>query len=67
MDYTTLSTTVTFGPSTNERQVSISITDDDIIEGVESFLCIITLPEQNPLIAVTRSNTAVIIMDNDGM
>ena len=66
-DYTAVSTDEVFVPSsdTNAMQcVSITIEDDEALEGDETFIVILTTSE--PIVMLEMNETTIAIMDNDG-
>ena len=56
---------VTFNPGDTEKQVTVFITDDDIVEALEYFWA--TLTAGSKANVVTPSQAQVFIQDNDGM
>jgi len=67
-DYTSVTTTVTFGATDTMQFVNIPINDDDILENTEQFIVELSVPDPARNIGVregTPSETTVIINDND--
>ena len=57
---------VTFEPDRNENAGIVSIRNDDIYEGNETFLGILSLPSGSERVALGESIAIVTILDDDG-
>ena len=68
IDFTSVSESLTFSPSNKREEVSIPITDDDIVESVERFLGQLTLVTTGVMVQLSPQETEVFIFDlNDSM
>jgi hypothetical protein len=56
---------VTFNPGETEKQITVFITDDDIVENLENFRA--TLTAGAKALVITPNVAQVSITDNDGM
>ena len=66
IDYTSTTTTLTFGPSITRQEVAIPITDDDVVESIEDFFATISLQTGGANVLIAPSSTQVRIDDDDG-
>ena len=55
---------ITFNAQESKKTVSISLINDQVIEGNENFT--VTLETTQPRVVFSRSQTTVTIQDNDG-
>ena len=58
--------TLTFGPSTSEREVRVGINDDPALEFTESFLATLSAPLGEKRVSFVENQATVSILDNDG-
>ena len=65
IDYTSTTTTLTFGPSITRQEVTISITNDDVVESIEDFFATISLQTGGANVLIAPSSTQVRIDDDD--
>lgn len=71
-DYELLSgTTVVFQPEDTERNIYITVVDDDVLEGDEQFLLQLLFPEDQLLLCHNQSTASdiatVTIFNDDGI
>ena len=67
IDFNAVSSSLTFSPSNRREEVSIPITDDDIVESVERFLGQLTLVTTGVMVQLSPQETEILIIDNDSM
>ena len=65
-DYTNVATQVTFNPTDFQKTVSISITNDPIIEETESFTALLTAAS-GAIIPEDGKSATITIIDDDGV
>ena len=65
MDYTALTTELTFDPDNSRRCVSIGLVDDSLLEPSEEFEVSLTTDEEQ--VTVNPDRAVVTILDTDGM
>ena len=63
MDYQDVNLTITFSPGETLRTVRVNTTDDDVYEGTEVFVVLLSNPTE--LLRVVNGIGSVEIMDND--
>ena len=64
VEYTVINSELTFDAATSSQNVTISIVEDDIVEGSETI--IVTLTSTDPAAIINPSNGSITIEDNDG-
>ena len=65
LDYTALTTELTFDPDNSRRCVSIGLVDDSLLEPSEEFEVSLTTDEEQ--VTVDPDRAVVTILDTDGM
>ena len=64
-DYDPITRTVVFGPGETTATVDVPITDDEILEDIETFSATLTSDLPNVVVQADNSNADITIGDND--